>query len=46
MSKELTHVRFTLAQRIEHWVTVATFVLLALTGLPQMYADSGVGRGE
>ncbi len=44
MSKGQTHVRFTLAQRIEHLVTVVTFVLLALTGLPQMYADTGAGR--
>ncbi len=30
--------RFTLSQRIEHWVQVLSFSLLALTGLPQKFA--------
>ena len=30
-------IRFTLAQRIEHWVAVFSFVVLALTGLPQKF---------
>ncbi len=29
--------RFTLAQRIEHWVAVFSFVILAVTGLPQKF---------
>ena len=30
--------RFTVPQRIEHWVAVFGFVLLAITGLPQLFA--------
>jgi formate dehydrogenase subunit gamma len=33
--------RFTLAQRVEHFVLLITFNLLALTGLPQKYSASG-----
>lgn len=32
-------VRFTIAQRIQHWVLVVLFVMLALTGFPLKFAD-------
>lgn len=32
------YIRFTLAQRIEHGVLLASFTVLAVTGLPQMFA--------
>lgn len=32
--------RFSLAQRIEHWVQVFAFTILALTGLPQKFAET------
>jgi formate dehydrogenase subunit gamma len=35
-----TVVRFTLAQRVEHFILLITFNVLALTGLPQKYAAS------
>ncbi|MDR7544953.1 MAG: cytochrome b/b6 domain-containing protein [Armatimonadota bacterium] len=34
-------VRFSLAQRVEHFILLITFNVLALTGLPQKYASSG-----
>ncbi len=34
--------RFTVIQRIEHWVLVASFTTLALTGLPQKYPTVGI----
>ncbi|HSN91441.1 MAG TPA: cytochrome b/b6 domain-containing protein [Anaeromyxobacteraceae bacterium] len=33
--------RFSLSQRIEHFVTMVVFTLLCLTGLPQKFFDSG-----
>jgi cytochrome b subunit of formate dehydrogenase len=33
--------RFTLSQRIEHFVTMVVFSLLCLTGLPQKFFDTG-----
>lgn len=32
-------VRFTLPQRIQHWILAALFALLALTGFPMKFAD-------
>ena len=40
--KRLT--RFTVAQRVQHWVLVALFSLLALTGFPLKFADQGWSR--
>jgi formate dehydrogenase gamma subunit len=37
-----TYERFPLARRIEHWVMMASFVLLALTGLPQKFSSSPI----
>ncbi len=34
-------VRFTLQQRIEHFITMAVFALLCLTGLPQKFFQAG-----
>lgn len=39
-----TVVRFTLLQRIEHLVLLLSFSLLALTGLPQKFADAPVSQ--
>ncbi len=36
-------VRFSPSQRIEHLLLIISFTMLALTGLPQRYADTGVG---
>ncbi len=35
-------IRFTLQQRMEHWVVMICFFMLLLTGLPQRYFDSPV----
>ena len=34
-------VRFSKKQRIEHFVVMTTFVLLALTGFPQKFYEAG-----
>ena len=34
--------RFSVFQRIEHWILVASFTTLALTGLPQKYPTVGI----
>jgi formate dehydrogenase gamma subunit len=36
--------RFALSQRIEHLLTLSSFVVLAITGLPQKYAGTGWGQ--
>ncbi len=37
--KQAKHLRFPLSMRIEHWVLVASFSTLALTGLVQKFAE-------
>ncbi|MEO8054710.1 MAG: cytochrome b/b6 domain-containing protein, partial [Acidobacteriota bacterium] len=37
-------VRFSKKQRIEHFVVMTTFVLLALTGFPQKFYEAGAAR--
>jgi formate dehydrogenase gamma subunit len=37
-------VRFSKRQRIEHFVVMTTFVLLALTGFPQKFHEAGASR--
>ena len=37
-------VRFSLAQRIEHFVMLASFTILGVTGLPQKYAQAPVSE--
>jgi formate dehydrogenase gamma subunit len=41
MSQPKEYLRFSLSQRLEHWVMVISFTLLALTGLPQKFAGTG-----
>ena len=38
-------VRFSRRQRIEHAIVMTTFVLLALTGFPQKFFETGWARG-
>jgi cytochrome b subunit of formate dehydrogenase len=38
------YTRFTLAQRIEHIVLLASFTLLALTGLPQKFVPNPIAE--
>jgi cytochrome b subunit of formate dehydrogenase len=40
MSKQKTYPRFDLGQRIEHAVLLISFTTLAVTGLPQKFADA------
>jgi cytochrome b subunit of formate dehydrogenase len=35
------YLRFSLVQRLEHWVIVISFTVLAVTGLPQKFAGDG-----
>lgn len=44
-SKPAYFVRFALHQRVEHFVTMAVFTLLCLTGLPQKFFQSGWAHG-
>jgi cytochrome b subunit of formate dehydrogenase len=37
-----TYIRFPLARRIEHWVMMASFVTLGLTGIPQKFSSSSI----
>jgi cytochrome b subunit of formate dehydrogenase len=39
MAQQKEYPRFSLAQRVEHWVMFVSFTLLAITGLPQKFAD-------
>jgi len=39
-TQEKTYSRFTVAQRLEHWIMAISFTLLTITGLPQRYALS------
>jgi cytochrome b subunit of formate dehydrogenase len=41
MSAVKEYLRFSLPQRIEHWVIVLSFTVLAVTGLPQKFAGDG-----
>ncbi len=38
MSQAKEYTRFSLLQRLEHWVMVLSFTVLAVTGLPQKFA--------
>jgi cytochrome b subunit of formate dehydrogenase len=37
-----TYIRFPLARRIEHWIMMASFVTLGLTGIPQKFSSSSI----
>lgn len=41
MSNEKYYRRFSLVQRIEHWLVLLSFTALAVTGLPQKFAGDG-----
>jgi formate dehydrogenase gamma subunit len=41
MSQAKEYLRFSRSQRLEHWVMVVSFTLLAVTGLPQKFAGAG-----
>lgn len=41
---QVTYPRFSLDQRIEHALALGSFVILALTGLPQKWADTNWAR--
>jgi formate dehydrogenase gamma subunit len=45
MSEERKYLRFTLSDRIEHWVQMLSFTTLALTGLVQKFATNPVSLG-
>ncbi len=45
MSEGQTYPRFTLSDRTEHWVQVASFTTLAITGLIQKYAAASLSEG-
>lgn len=42
--KQQTYNRFSVAQRIEHFVLILSFTVLALTGLPQKFAQAGISE--
>ena len=39
-----TFVRFTISERIEHWVFITSFITLGTTGLVQRYSESPVSK--
>jgi formate dehydrogenase gamma subunit len=39
-----TYLRWPLQYRIEHWVQMASFTILALTGLPQKFSEVGISK--
>jgi len=43
-SSKVMVTRFSLVERLEHLLSMVTFTLLVLTGLPQGYPNSGVGN--
>ena len=45
MSKEEQYPRFRTGARIEHIVLLVSFTVLTVTGLPQKYAETGIGQG-
>ena len=44
MIHETSYLRFRTMARIEHFILMISFTLLAITGLPQKYADAGISR--
>ncbi len=42
--QQLTYKRFNIAQRIEHLVLILSFTTLALTGIPQKFAQAGISE--
>ena len=44
MAEDHKYQRFSISYRVEHWVLTTGFALLAITGLIQVYVDSGLAR--
>lgn len=45
MSEKTKYIsRFSVPQRIEHWILLVSFTTLALTGLPQKYPTAGISE--
>ncbi len=44
MIHETQYIRFRMMARIEHFILMVSFSLLAITGLPQKYPDAGISR--
>lgn len=42
--KQQTYNRFSIAQRIEHFVLILSFTVLALTGIPQKFSQAGISE--
>jgi len=42
MSEEQKYLRFTISDRVEHWVQMASFATLGMTGLAQKYSGSEI----
>lgn len=42
MSKEKKYLRFTISDRIEHWIQMASFAILGMTGLAQKFSSSSL----
>ena len=42
--EQKTYTRFSLAQRVEHVVMFTSFIVLAVTGLPQKFAEAGIAQ--
>lgn len=45
MSEDRKYLRFNLSDRIEHWLQMASFTTLAITGLVQKFATSRISQG-
>ena len=45
MAAQKTYQRFAITQRVEHWILLTSFTVLAVTGLPQKYVGTGWAEG-
>lgn len=45
MTEERRYLRFPLIYRIEHWVQMLAFTILAITGLAQKFSTAGISKG-
>ena len=43
-NRQQQYLRFPLSYRVEHWVLAIVFVMLAVTGLVQMFASAGISK--
>lgn len=44
MNEERSYLRFNIAYRIEHWIFITSFSILAVTGLIQKFADESISE--